>query len=114
MPVFANNVAGDKSDVRVVATQWGLDKSVKEDVHAVLSVDGEAVNQVSNATSSSSEFNYRDVKSTPDNIHTADSQSSDSFTMVESPIERSNLRIPLTTPLFPVCIDILVAGYKSQ
>ncbi|KAL2540599.1 Beige/BEACH domain [Abeliophyllum distichum] len=85
------------SDVRVVATQQGLDKSVKEDVLPVLSIDGEAINQVSNATSSSSEFNYRDVKSTPDNIHPADSQSSASFTMVESPIERSNLRIPLIT-----------------
>ncbi|KAL2554423.1 Beige/BEACH domain [Forsythia ovata] len=104
MPVFPNNVGGDKSEISVVSTHEGLDKSVKEDVQAVLSVDGEAVDQVSNATSSSNEFNYREVKSTQDNIHPVDSQSSASFTMVESPIlsERSNLRVPLTPSSSPV------------
>ncbi|CAA2979330.1 SPIRRIG isoform X1 [Olea europaea subsp. europaea] len=104
MPVFPNNIGGDKSEISVVSTQDRMDKSVKEDVQAVLSVDAEAVDQVSSATSSSNEFNYRDVKSTQDNIHPADAQSSASFTMVESPIlsERSNLRIPLTPSSSPV------------
>ncbi|CAA2996784.1 BEACH domain-containing protein lvsA [Olea europaea subsp. europaea] len=103
IPVFPDNVGGDKPDISAVSTQEGLDKSVK-DVQAVFSVDGEAVDQVSNATSSNNDFSYCDVNSTPDNIRRDDSQSSASFTMVESPIlsERSNLRIPLTPSSSPV------------
>ncbi|KAK6164628.1 hypothetical protein DH2020_001492 [Rehmannia glutinosa] len=104
MPIFPNNIASEKPEIGVAVTQPELDKSVKEDGQAVGSVDGEAVDQLSHATSGSNEFNFRDMKSTPDHIHQNDSQSSLSFTMLESPIlsERSNSRITQTSSSSPV------------
>ncbi|KAG8389297.1 hypothetical protein BUALT_Bualt02G0214700 [Buddleja alternifolia] len=105
MPIFLNNTASEKTELVNAMEQPELDKSVKEvRAQAVGSVDGEAVDQVSNATSGSNEFNFRDMKNTPDNIHQNDTQSSLSFSMLESPIlsERSSSRIPLSPSPSPV------------
>ncbi|KAL0295031.1 UNVERIFIED_CONTAM: protein SPIRRIG, partial [Sesamum calycinum] len=104
MPTFPNNMASEKPEIASVATVPELDKSVKEDAQAVVTGDGEALDQLSNATSGSNEFNFRDTKSTPDHINQNDSQSSISLTLLESPIssERSSSRIPLTQSSSPV------------
>ncbi|KAL6500529.1 hypothetical protein OROHE_025895 [Orobanche hederae] len=101
MPIFSNNLTSEKPEIYISSAQPGLDKLVKVDAEAVGSVDGEAVDRLSHATSGSNEFSFHDMKSTPDNIHQNDSQSSLSFTMLDSPIlsERLNSRIsPTTTP----------------
>ncbi|KAL0419846.1 UNVERIFIED_CONTAM: protein SPIRRIG [Sesamum radiatum] len=100
-----HNMASEKPEIASIATVPELDKSVKEDAQAVVTGDGEALDQLSNATSGSNEFNFRDAKSTPDHINQNDSQSSMSFTLLESsPIssERSSSRIPLTPSSSPV------------
>ncbi|KAI3449688.1 hypothetical protein Pfo_006353 [Paulownia fortunei] len=104
MPIFPNDMASEKPEIGIAATQPELDKSVKEDAPAVGSVDGEAVDQASHSTSGSNEFNFRDTKSTPDHIHQNDSHSSLSFTMLESPIlsETSNSRISQAPSSSPV------------
>lgn len=102
MPIFSNNPTSEKQEIGIAATQQELDKSVKEDVQAVGNFDGEAVDQVSHATSGSNEFN--DAKSMSDHVHQNDSQSSLSFSMLESPIlsERSSSRTPPTPSASPV------------
>ncbi|KAL3827994.1 hypothetical protein ACJIZ3_016796 [Penstemon smallii] len=104
MSSIPNNLASERREIDNATAQRELAKSVKEDMQAMGSVDGEAVDQVSNATSSNNEFNFRDIKSTPDRVHQNDSQSSMSITLPESPIssERSNSRIPLTPSSSPV------------
>ncbi|KAL0419847.1 UNVERIFIED_CONTAM: protein SPIRRIG [Sesamum radiatum] len=99
-----HNMASEKPEIASVATVPELDKSVKEDAQAVVTGDGEALDQLSNATSGSNEFNFCDTKSTPDHINQNDSQSSISLTLLESPIssERSSSRIPLTQSSSPV------------
>ncbi|PIN18448.1 hypothetical protein CDL12_08885 [Handroanthus impetiginosus] len=104
MPIFPNNMASEKLENGIAATQLESEKSAKKDAQVVGSADGEAVDQVSNATSGSNEFSFRDAKSTTDHIHQNDSQSSLPFAMLESPIssERSNSRIPFSPSSSPV------------
>ncbi|KAK4418318.1 protein SPIRRIG [Sesamum alatum] len=104
MSTFPNNIASEKPEIASVATQPELDKSVKEDAQAVVTGDAEAVDQLSSATSGSNEFNFRDMKSTPDHINQNDSQSSMSFTLPESPVssEKSSSRNPPTPSSSPV------------
>ncbi|KAL2535695.1 Beige/BEACH domain [Forsythia ovata] len=98
VPAFSNIVGGEKSETVITTAQQQLDRSVKEEEKAGMSVDGEAVDQESNATSGSKEFTSHDTRNTPDQIHQADSQGSASFATIESPTlsERSNSRIMLT------------------
>ncbi|THF94619.1 hypothetical protein TEA_028037 [Camellia sinensis var. sinensis] len=74
----------------------------QEDAQTFLSLDGEAVDQMS--TASTSEFSFGDIKGTPDAINQADSQSSASLTIFDSPIfsEKSNSKIQLTPSPSPV------------
>uniref|UniRef100_A0A5B6ZA74 Putative BEACH domain-containing protein lvsA n=1 Tax=Davidia involucrata TaxID=16924 RepID=A0A5B6ZA74_DAVIN len=113
MPMPQNIMAGDKAEISVTMSQPESNKPV-HDVQAVLSIDGEAVDQVSTATSSTNEFGFHDIKGTPDPVeeadyfqrkgHQADSQSSASLTLFDSPIlsEKSNSRIQLTPSSSPV------------
>ncbi|XP_057461484.1 protein SPIRRIG-like isoform X2 [Actinidia eriantha] len=79
-------------------------KPAEEDARAVRSLDGEAVDKVSTATSSTSEFSFRDITGPADASHQEDSQSSASFTIFDSPIisEKSSSGIHLTPSSSPV------------
>lgn len=95
----------DKMETNITTSLQGANKSVKEeDIQAVLSLDGEGVDQVSSTTSSSNEFSFRDMKGTSDRSNLVDSQSSASLTLFDSPIlsERSNFKVPLTPSTSPV------------
>lgn len=96
IPVVANNVNGDKADTTIIASHLESQKSVKEVAQAVSSLDGEAVDLVSPATSGSNEFSIREIKG-PDPNQTG-SLSSASLSVFDSPIlsERSTTRIQLT------------------
>ncbi|KAL3644910.1 hypothetical protein CASFOL_010090 [Castilleja foliolosa] len=75
MPVFPNNSISEKPETDILSTQPELDKSAREDAQAVESVDGEAIDQLSHATSGNNKFSVRDSKSTPDHVHQNDLES---------------------------------------
>ncbi|XP_052169863.1 protein SPIRRIG-like [Diospyros lotus] len=106
MPVPLNNMPSDKMETGVTMPKSEPDKQAQaqDNMQAVMSLDGEPVEQVSSATSSTSELSFRDIKGTPDAIHQAGSQSSASLTIFDSPIlsEISNSRIQLPPPSSPV------------
>ncbi|PIN24790.1 hypothetical protein CDL12_02480 [Handroanthus impetiginosus] len=83
-------VAGEKQEIAGLAIQRELEKLVQEDVQAVGSAEGEAVDQAPNAASGNSEINFQDMKSIPDHIHQNDSQSSTSSTVFESKMSLSH------------------------
>ncbi|XP_021821906.1 protein SPIRRIG-like [Prunus avium] len=98
-----NSGADDRADTKVTTAQQELHKSVQDDAHAVQSLDGDTADQVS-ATSSTNEFSFRNMKITLEPIKPTESQSSASFTMLDSPnlSEKSNYRLPLTPSPSPV------------
>ncbi|XP_073051672.1 protein SPIRRIG isoform X2 [Primulina eburnea] len=107
MSIIQNKMVTEKLEVDDTGTHQELDnleKLMKEDIDALGNVDVETMDQVSNDTSGSNEFNFRDMRSTSDNVHQNDSLSSASFPIPESPIlsERSNSRIPLSPLSSPV------------
>lgn len=104
VPGPANNMATDKTETSITMSQQELDKPDQEGVEAVLSLDGKAVEQMSAAASTTSEFGFRDIKGTPDANHQADSQISLSLPIIDSPIlsEKSNARVPLSPSPSPV------------
>ncbi|XP_057964129.1 protein SPIRRIG-like [Malania oleifera] len=103
MPVPINNIDDDEAEINIAVYQQESMKSV-QDVNTVQSLDAEAIDQVSTATSSSNEYSFRNSKGTVDPIHPTDSQSSTSLTVLDSPVlsDRSNSRIPLTPLSSPV------------
>ncbi|GMP90848.1 hypothetical protein CsSME_00041801 [Camellia sinensis var. sinensis] len=102
MPMPPNNMASDKAETSITKCQQESNKAAQEDAQTFLSLDGEAVDQMS--TASTSEFSFGDIKGTPDAINQADSQSSASLTIFDSPIfsEKSNSKIQLTPSPSPV------------
>ncbi|CAL5357461.1 unnamed protein product [Camellia sinensis] len=102
-PVRSNNMASDKTETSNNTSQQESNKP-EQDVQAVLSIDGEANDQVSTAASSTSEFSFHDIQGTQDTIHQEDSQSSASLTIFDSPMltEKSNSWIHLTPSSSPV------------
>ncbi|CAL5427585.1 unnamed protein product [Camellia sinensis] len=102
MPMPPNNMASDKAETSITKCQQESNKAAQEDAQTFLSLDGEAVDQMS--TASTSEFSFGDIKGTPDAINLADSQSSASLTIFDSPIfsEKSNSKIQLTPSPSPV------------
>ncbi|XP_051141977.1 protein SPIRRIG [Andrographis paniculata] len=101
LSAFPNNVGAEKPEIDVKAVQ--VDRPVKDGGPTSGSVDGEAIDKASNDTSGSREFDFRDMKDTPNHIHQNESESSLSLTMLESPSlsERSNSRIPQTPSQSP-------------
>ncbi|KAL3849903.1 hypothetical protein ACJIZ3_011785 [Penstemon smallii] len=101
MPIFPNNLASVKPETDNATKE--MEKSIKGNVQVVGIGDGEAIDQVSNATSSSNEFIFCDMRSTPDHARQNHSQSSMSTSLFDSPIssETSNSRIPLTLSSYP-------------
>ncbi|CAK9143767.1 unnamed protein product [Ilex paraguariensis] len=89
---------------RITTSQQEANKSLQDSTQAVRSLVVEAVDQVSTATSSSNEFSFRDIKGTLDPVQHADSQSSASLTIFDSPLlsERSSSRVQLTPSSSPV------------
>lgn len=102
MSVAPNDMAGDKAETKITSEQETI-KLVKEDVQALLSLEGEAIGHLSTPTFSSNEFSFHDIKGTSNPIHPTDSQSSTSLNIIDSPIlsEESYSRMPLT-PSSPV------------
>ncbi|KAL7172471.1 hypothetical protein ACSBR2_032039 [Camellia fascicularis] len=102
MPMPPNNMASDKAETSIAKCQQESNKAAQEDAQTFLTLDGEAVDQMS--TASTSEFSFCDIKGTPDAINQADSQSSASLTIFDSPIfsEKSNSKIQLTPSPSPV------------
>ncbi|KAF4376456.1 hypothetical protein G4B88_017192 [Cannabis sativa] len=102
IPVTQNIVIVDKEETKVTSSLQELNKVVQSDAPAVMSLDIDGVDQVS-ASSSSNEFSFRSLKGTLEPIQATDSHSSNSFTMLDSPIlsEKSN-SIPLTPTASPV------------
>ncbi|XP_019178500.1 PREDICTED: protein SPIRRIG-like isoform X1 [Ipomoea nil] len=97
-----NKVTGDKGEISVSSDQKDLKKEAKEDAQISATLDGDVVDLAS--TTSFNEFNFREMKSSLDPTAQADSQSTASFTNVESPIlsERSYSKSPLATYSSPV------------
>lgn len=101
--VAPNDMAGDKAETKITSEQEII-KLVKEDVQAVLSLEGEAIGHLSTPTSSSNEFNFHDIKGPPNPIHPTDFQSSTFLIITDSPIlsEGSYSRMPLAPSSSPV------------
>lgn len=103
IPLAVNNIAIDKAESKAEMPPEVSNKSMQEEMQAVQSLDSDHVDQVS-ASSSSNDFGFRNIKGAIDHIQQADSQSSASFTLLDSPIlsEKSNPRIPPTAVSSPV------------
>ncbi|GFZ19731.1 similar to BEACH-DOMAIN HOMOLOG A1 [Actinidia rufa] len=101
MPVTPDNMAFDKTETSISQKKLG---KPAEDARAVRILDGEAVDQVSTAASSTREFSFCDFTNTVDTSHQEDYQSSASFTIFDSPIisEKSSTGIHLTPSSSPV------------
>ncbi|KAI8522961.1 hypothetical protein RHMOL_Rhmol13G0037500 [Rhododendron molle] len=97
MPVALKNMPCDETETNVTIAEQEVKKPA-QDVQAVESLGGEAVDQESNITVSNGDFSLPDMKNTADSIQQEDSQSSASFTMFDSPIisELPSSRIQLT------------------
>lgn len=98
-----NSVADEKPETKVCTSQQELNKSVQDDPQAVRSLDGHNADQVS-STSSTNESSFGNKKVMLEPIKPPDSQSSASFTMLDSPnlSEKSISRVPLTPSASPV------------
>ncbi|XP_004290636.1 PREDICTED: BEACH domain-containing protein lvsA isoform X1 [Fragaria vesca subsp. vesca] len=92
-----NSAMEEKADIKVCTSREELNKSVQEDAQALQSLDGDIADQMS-ATSSMDESSFRKKKVVPDPIKPPDSQSSASFTMLDSPnlSEKSISRVPIS------------------
>ncbi|KAK3003294.1 hypothetical protein RJ639_018518 [Escallonia herrerae] len=101
LPV-APNYVDSKAETTLTMSGHDSNKSAK-DTPNISSLNGEIVDHLSTATSSSNEFSFRD-KGTPDPLHQADSQSSVSLTMLDSPIfsDKSSSRIQLSPSSSPI------------
>ncbi|CAK7346518.1 unnamed protein product [Dovyalis caffra] len=101
MPVPLNDVADVKAEIDVSNSHEELKKST-QCVAAVRNLDGDNADQ-NFATSSSNEFNIRNVNGNMDSFRQAESQSSASLNIPDSPImsEKSSSRIPLTPSSSP-------------
>lgn len=103
MPGSQDSVVDDKAEIKITNSHQELKKSVQEGVQTVQNLDGDSVDQVS-ATSISYELNTRSIDRTLDPLQLADSKSSASLNILDSPIisEKSNARIPLSPSSSPV------------
>jgi hypothetical protein len=101
MLVSLNDVADVKAEIAISNSHEELKKSA-QGVPAVQNFVGDNVVQNS-AISSSNEFNIRNVDGNMDSFRQADSLSSASLNIPDSPIisEKSSTRIPLTPPSSP-------------
>ncbi|KAM1169270.1 hypothetical protein ACFX19_031614 [Malus domestica] len=97
-----NSGTDDKTETNATAAEQELHKSVQDHVQAVQSLEIDNVDQVS-APSSTNDYNFR-KRVTLEPIKPVDSQSSTSFTMLDSPnlSEKSSSRLPLTLSPSPV------------
>ncbi|VFR02089.1 unnamed protein product [Cuscuta campestris] len=102
MSIVPNNITGDAGEVTISSCQKDLKKDAKEDAHNSAFLNGEVVDLAS--TTSSNEFNFRDMTTTLDPIAQSESQSSTSFTNMGSPVfsEKSSSKTLLTTYSSPV------------
>lgn len=92
-----NSAMEEKADTKVCTSREELNKSVQEDAQALQSVDGDIADEMS-ATSSMDESSFRKKKVVPEPIKPPDSQSSASFSMLDSPnlSEKSISRVPIS------------------
>jgi hypothetical protein len=93
-----NNVTVTKPESNVTVTEPESNKTVHEDTQTVRSLDGDNGDQGS-VSSSVHEFSFHRIKGNLDiQLPTADSRSSASFAVLDSPVfsEKSSSRIPLT------------------
>ncbi|XP_050237389.1 protein SPIRRIG [Mercurialis annua] len=108
-------VQDDKEKIKISALNRDMEESARTGLETVQNMDGDIVDQVS-AISSSNELNIQNINSTMDSIHLADSQSSASLNILDSPImsEKSTLRIPFTSSSSPVVALTSWLGGASQ
>jgi hypothetical protein len=101
MPMSLNDLADVKTEIGISNSHEELKKSAKG-VPPFQNLDGDNVDLVS-ATSSSNEFNIHNVDGNMHSFRQAESQSSASLNIPDSPIisEKSSSRIPLTPSSSP-------------
>ncbi|KAG5250553.1 BEACH domain-containing protein [Salix suchowensis] len=101
MPVSLNDVVDIKTEIGISNSHKELKKSAQS-VPLVQNLDGDYVDQVS-ATSSANEFNIRNVDGNMHSFRQAESQSSASLNITDSPIisEKLSSRIPHTPSSSP-------------
>ncbi|KAI4301193.1 hypothetical protein L6164_034497 [Bauhinia variegata] len=97
MAATVNSLAGDGSENDVTKSQQKSNNSLHVEIHAVQSLDGDNVDQVS-STTIANEFSFCSIKGPLETPPPTDSLSSASFTVPDSPIlsEKSSSKIPLT------------------
>ncbi|KAJ6730823.1 BEIGE/BEACH-RELATED [Salix viminalis] len=102
MPVSLNDVVDIKTEIDISNSHKELKKSA-QGVPLIQNLDGDYVDQVS-ATSSANEFNIRNVNGNMHSFRQAESQSSASLNITDSPIisEKLSSRIPHTPSSSPV------------
>ncbi|XAR61158.1 hypothetical protein NMG60_11034785 [Bertholletia excelsa] len=112
VPVPQNDIAGDKTQTNI--PQQKLDMPAPEDLHAASSLDSVTADQVSPA--SISEFSFRDAKGTTDAMYQADSHSSASLNIFDSPIlsEKSNSQTQDTPSSAPAVLLPSWLGSSSR
>lgn len=103
MPTVSSDMPGDKSEKGSGFNQETVELA-KEDVQAVLSSDGEAMDHISTPTPSTNEISLPDIKDKLNSIHPTDSQSSTPQNLFDSPMlsEGSHSKMSLTTSSSPV------------
>ncbi|KAL9318451.1 hypothetical protein ACSQ67_014968 [Phaseolus vulgaris] len=98
-----NSMAGERSQNNIPVSELESNKSVREDIQTVQSLDGDNADLASVA-SSAHEFSFHSIKGNLDILQPTDSQSSASFVALDSPVfsEKSSSRIPHTPSSAPV------------
>ncbi|KAL2663924.1 hypothetical protein AAZV13_02G129300 [Glycine max] len=103
MAAAPNSMAGERPQNNLTVSELESNKSVREDMQTVQSLDGDNADQGSVA-SCAHEFSFQSIKGNLDLLPPTDSQSSASFAALDSPVfsEKSSSRVPLTPSLSPV------------
>ncbi|XP_027935476.1 protein SPIRRIG [Vigna unguiculata] len=98
-----NSMAGEKSPNNITVSELESNKSVREDIQTVQSLDADNADQGSVA-SSAHEFSFHSMKGNLDILQPPDSQSSVSFAALDSPVlsEKSSSKVPHTPSSAPV------------
>ncbi|KAK7277607.1 hypothetical protein RJT34_22622 [Clitoria ternatea] len=114
MATSASSMAGQRSKNNLTVSVLESNKSVREDMQAVQSLDGDNADQGS-VTSSAHEFSFHSIKGNLDIHQPTDSHSSASFAVLDSPnFSEKSARIPLTASTSPVVALTSWLGSANQ
>ncbi|KAF8059328.1 hypothetical protein N665_1232s0008 [Sinapis alba] len=111
MPLPSDYVVTDKVE-KILTTPSGDSEKSFQDREYVKKLDGDHVSPVS----ASSELEFRDLKGKSSQIQPTDSQSSESFSMLESPhvSEKSSLKGPFTSSPSPLPSHISISEFDAS